>query len=534
MVDCDKFKPTGNKPESSFNNNKDERDKFLYCNKYCPTGDHYIEFNIDNVQISNGPGDLTNCKKCSKLDIGRKPDEYNDYIDQCNRTGNEDNWKQNQMNYYNSLNISSPGQQSVNLLTGLNWSYASYLNNPKRHYRNINDLSKIKDEQIGVNTDFCQEERRKGNDGFRNFNNNPSLKRKLTIGCQIHKYYEDTDFPVSDNFLEERFPTRKNDITKLRREINSRFGGNVKIDPDIISKWIQYGDNMSPNEQDRNSNIIDALNNINVGDTYPPEIIIFQEVSEYEALLFGDPQQATDRLRNELIDVFSGVGENQSFEICMNSKLDNNLVKYCNNKSHVEIQEDIKNLSSISEIKPCQIDYIEDKLKKISIINFNEAHECMELLNLSETCLSKLPVSTKMLQTAHLIFQVVGLDNINLNEISVGSKEYQQLTSLIHRLTPYIKTSIERIIEISKQYESKTCGQISTTTHMLDTLYTDLFIKSKEVSVNFDAFKFIPTFLIKDTNIEEFVRTIILMVIAISAVYVLLLVIRNPYIPPSK
>lgn len=534
MVNCDKFKPTGNKPESSFNN-KVKRDTFLYCNKYCPTGDHYIEFNIDNVQISNGPGDLTHCKKCSKL--SSNSEKYDEYINQCASPSEPDkDWKQNQMDYYNSLNISSPGQQSVNLLTGLNWSYASYLEDTF--------LEELTGENIGVNTGFCSFERGKGDNGFSDYDANPSLKRKLMIGCQIHKYYEDTDFPVSDKFLEERFPSRKNDITKLREEINSNFGGNVKIDPEIVGLvgtggnlpdgWIQYGDNMSPNEQERNRNVINALNNINVGDTYPPEIIIFQEVSEYEALLFGDPQRATDRLRNELIDVFSGVGENQAFEICMNSKLDNNLVKYCNNKSHVEIQEDIKNLSSISEIKPCQIDYIEDKLKKISIINFDEAHECMKLLNLSETCLSKLPISTKMLQTAHLIFHVVGLDKINLTEISVGSKEYEQLTSLIHRLTPYIKTSIERIIEISKHYESKTCGQISTTTHMLDTLYTDLFIKSKEVSVNFDAFKFIPTFLIKDTNIEEFVRTIILMVIAISAVYVLLLVIRNPYMPPSK
>ena len=522
MVNCDKFKPIGD--ESKYNTNKSKRNKFLYCNKYCPTGDHYIEFNIDNVQISNGPGDLTNCKKCSKL--SSNSEKYDEYIDQCASPPEPGkDWKQNQIDYYNSLNISSPGQQSVNYLTGLNWSYASYLE----------DTTNINDDNIGVNQSFCDTQRNQ-EDPFSDYDTNPSLKRKLMIGCQIHKYYEDeeTDFPVSDEFLKERFPTRKNDITQLRRDINSNFGGNVVVDPDIISNWTTYWGSMSPSEKDKNNNVKTALNNINVGDKYPPDIIIFQEVSEYEALLFGDPQQATDRLRNELIDVFSGVGENQAFERCMNSKLDNNLVKYCNNKSHVEIQEDIKNLSSISEIKPCQIDYIEDKLKKISIINFDEAHECMKLLNLSETCLSKLPVSTKMLQTAHLIFHVVGLDKINLTEISLRSKEYQQLTSLIHRLTPYIKTSIERIIEISKHYESKTCGQISTTTHMLDTLYTDLFIKSKEVSVNFDAFKFIPTFLIKDTNIEEFVRTIILMVIAISAVYVLLLVIKNPYIPPSK
>ena len=58
-------------------------------------------------------------------------------------------------------------------------------------------------------------------------------------------------------------------------------------------------------------------------------------------------------------------------------------------------------------------------------------------------------------------------------------------------------------------------------------MYTDTFVKSKEVSINFNAFDVIPKFLIKDTNIEEFVRSILLMIVAICGVYVLLMFLKG-------
>ena len=219
MVNCDEFKPT--EDNSKYNTSRG-RNKFLYCNKYCPTGDYYIKFNIDNVQISNGPGDLTHCKECSSLSLNSE--KYDEYINQCASPSEPGkNWKQNQKDYYNSLNVSSKGEKSENYLTGEKWSYGSYLE----------DTTNINDNNIGVNTGFCNIQRDR-KDPFSDYDANPSLKRKLMIGCQIHKYYEDTDFPVSDHLLKKRFPTRRNDITQLRKDINSRYGGNVKIDPEIV------------------------------------------------------------------------------------------------------------------------------------------------------------------------------------------------------------------------------------------------------------------------------------------------------------
>ena len=139
-----------------------------------------------------------------------------------------------------------------------------------------------------------------------------------------------------------------------------------------------------------------------------------------------------------------------------------------------------------------------------------------------------------MLEVAYLIFHTIGLDQIDLQNIKPGSAEYIKLTNLVDRLTPYIKMAIKKIIDISKYYEETTCERQSTTTHVLERIYIDLFEKSKEVSINFNALDLIPTYLIRDTNIEEFVKTIILMVIAIAAVYVLLMILNRPPVPVAK
>ena len=58
-------------------------------------------------------------------------------------------------------------------------------------------------------------------------------------------------------------------------------------------------------------------------------------------------------------------------------------------------------------MKPWSNRYIEDKLKRISIVDIDDAQECMELLNIAETC-SEVPVSTRMLKIAYIFFILVG------------------------------------------------------------------------------------------------------------------------------
>ena len=173
----------------------------------------------------------------------------------------------------------------------------------------------------------------------------------------------------------------------------------------------------------------------------------------------------------------------------------------------------------------------EDKLKVIATMEPDDAMECMNILNLGEMICDK-GVSDRMLKMGYLVFHIIGLDKMDLDTIERGSKDYYHLTKILDRLTPYIRRAVRKILEISKHYELKTCGYESTTTHVLETIYMDVFEKTKEVDVHIDSLDFIPTYLIKDTNMMEFTRTIILLIVAIAGVYVLLMVLNRPV--PNK
>ena len=50
----------------------------------------------------------------------------------------------------------------------------------------------------------------------------------------------------------------------------------------------------------------------------------------------------------------------------------------------------------------------------------------------------------------------------------------------------------------------------------------------KEVDVNIQGLDLIPTYLIKDTNMMEFARTIILLIVMIAGIYVLMMILNRP------
>ena len=117
---------------------------------------------------------------------------------------------------------------------------------------------------------------------------------------------------------------------------------------------------------------------------------------------------------------------------------------------------------------------------------------------------------------------------MHLDGIKPGSRKYQKLKHILDRLTPYIRRAVKKIIEISKYYEKQTCGFESASTHILETIYDDVFEKTKEVDINIQGLDLIPTYLIKDTNMMEFARTIILLIVMIAGIYVLMMILNRP------
>ena len=252
--------------------------------------------------------------------------------------------------------------------------------------------------------------------------------------------------------------------------------------------------------------------------------IIFEEIYDYWKFLNSKKRESgVDGVH--FSDIFSGLSSNAEFEMCMNTIFDNKLHQDKNYDN--KIQERIKSAEKISDLSEEEIDYIEDKLKTIATIKPEQAEECMNILNIGES-ICNTDVSNKMLKMGFLVFHIIGLDKMDLDHIEPGSMEYYNLTRILDRLTPYIRQATKKIIEISKYYEEKMCGRESTTTHVLDVIYKDVFEKSTEVNVGINAMDFVPTYLIKDTNLVEFIKTIMLMIIGICAIYVLLMVLTRP------
>ena len=212
----------------------------------------------------------------------------------------------------------------------------------------------------------------------------------------------------------------------------------------------------------------------------------------------------------------------------MNNLFDDRL--HTNKDYDHDIQEKISNHKSITKLTNKELNYIEDKLKIIAILEPEDAMECMNILNIGQTYCDK-GISDRMLNMGYLVFHIIGLDNMGLDTIKNGSHDYHKLTAILDRLTPYIRRAVKKIIDISKHYELKNCGNISVQTHVMETVYNDIFEKKEEMEIHIDSLKYIPESLIRDTTTLEFAKTIILLIVSIAGIYVLLMILNRPPYP---
>jgi hypothetical protein len=357
---------------------------------------------------------------------------------------------------------------------------------------------------------------------------NPDLDPNSVRICEIINFYKNSE----QLYLEE---------PHLSEEIRRQFGTanqvstSGSIDYTLPNLSTEYGGGNTIQDYKNaihskrgyyvanNPTIVDYLNLVNLPS---PDNIISEEIYDFWIELNRrDTTKSSDIGGVNLQDLFSGQPSSTEFEICMNGLFDRRL--HSNKDYDSDIQETISNHTSIIQLTHTEINYIEDKLKVIATMEPDDAMECMNILNLGEMICDK-GISDRMLKMAYLVFHIIGLDKMDLDTIERGSKDYYHLTKILDRLTPYIRRAVKKILEISKHYELKTCGYESTTTHVLETIYMDVFEKTKEVDVHIDSLDFIPTYLIKDTNMMEFAKTIILLIVTIAAVYVLLMVLNRP------
>ena len=355
--------------------------------------------------------------------------------------------------------------------------------------------------------------------------------------CEIVNFYVNTDGyltgSVLDNAIKSQFGTpgtmNNNELERvlppLPEELYPGGGGDIVEDyknfihlnrgkyitEDILG-WI--------NEKRRGDDLVKPT----------PDKIIMEEI--YEAWIELTNFKRTTPGASDALDglsiqsFFEGQPSSTEFEMCMNTIFDNQLHDKYKDHDH-NIQERISKHKDITHLHPREVDYIEDKLKIIATLNPEDAMECMNILNIGEMICDK-GVSDRMLKMGYLVMHIIGLDKMHLDGIQPGTHKYQKLKHILDRLTPYIRRAVKKIIDISKYYEKQTCGFESASTHILETIYDDVFEKTKEVDVNIQGLDLIPTYLIKDTNMMEFARTIILLIVMIAGIYVLMMILNRP------
>jgi len=176
--------------------------------------------------------------------------------------------------------------------------------------------------------------------------------------------------------------------------------------------------------------------------------------------------------------MFSGLKYDESFESCVNDKLNTGSDDY-------NIQERIYNYTSINEFTPSDINYLKKKLRKIITIETDQVNECMDLLNLGKS-ICQTGVADKTMMIGSLIFKIMGNDKVDI--MRANETEKVKLNTLVNELGPLIPKAIQNIIRISIEYETRVCNKPSNTTTLLEKLHTELYTKQTQVTLDINPY----------------------------------------------
>jgi len=497
------------------------RDDVLNCTGLCGPG-MYIDIDTSN----NTP--TGTCVPCPP-DYDSDTDNRGGGISQC--ADGTDSWYENQLD--------------TNFLKGDRRWYKKEIWNQfePENVENLNDTSKSYSNVVcstalnAVNGDGVKQKVNDINAAIpdANMTNNGFIE-----ACEILDGYLSIEQPMSDAEIKQLIGTKnkiKNssgklvdgkdlDMDKIRKEIHSKRGENIPIIQEVMNTWsTNYTKNFLEPEPPLDPK--DIPEGYGLGDfnwspssTYTKKHIVLSEVYDYINDTNVEKKSKNPVTGINFGSIFKDMKLNTDFETCMDTVLDMNFKNrtYCDNKTPEELDGDISKLQSIQGLQNCHLDYIEDRLKTIATLQVNDVDECMKHYNLTETFDCDESISDKMLKIAYLIFHIVGFDNIDLSKIKEGTPEYVHLRTIIDRLTPYIKPSIKKIIDISKYYEEETCGKQSVTTHMLDTIYQDFFDMSVNNKIDISQITLIPD-NIKYGNMNDLGKLIIWIVSLSFAFY---------------
>ena len=312
------------------------------------------------------------------------------------------------------------------------------------------------------------------------------------------------------------YPEGYTAIAPLRNDINSGRGSLVQCSEENRPTWMLECDVHEPEPPAPASH-------------FGPQNIIYEEVIDFfnslreERLKRLERDQATPggQTETDRLSLMGIIGEdagNPLFEECMNELFETEFLPppY---ESELEVMNEIRSITSINDLTPNHITYIRLKLKKIAQTNESDALACMNRLNIGES-ICHTGISDKILNAAYLVSAMMGMNNLDVSTIERGTPEYMRLTRLINELGYLLPQAFKKIIDISLFYEEQYCGSVTTSTRVLEQLYTNLYEKNRKVEINL-----MPSFdinsLIDNDPIYFFQKMAIIFVIAYSGSIIL-------------
>lgn len=329
-------------------------------------------------------------------------------------------------------------------------------------------------------------------------------------------YVEDID----DGEFYNNFPEGYIDMTTLRNDINRDRGSLVKCYQDNIPSWTNF--ECSGTNPMTDGDIPEEAS----GSHFGPEHIIYEEVIDFfnfrreemarELVPTGTQQTEQDRV--SLMGMIGDAAANPLFEECMNELFETDFLPP-SYESELEIMNEIRSITNINDLTQEHITYIRLKLKKIAQTDETDAVSCMNRLNIGES-ICNTGISDKILKSAYLVSAMMGMNNLDVSTIERGTPEYMRLTRLINELGYLLPQAFKKIIDISLFYEEQYCGSVTTSTRVLEQIYTNLYENNRNVEINI-----MPSFdintLIDNDPIYFFQKMAIIFVIAYSASIVL-------------
>ena len=184
--------------------------------------------------------------------------------------------------------------------------------------------------------------------------------------------------------------------------------------------------------------------------------------------------------------------------------------------------------NKISDYKDEHYTYIEDKVSAFLKLEPSNYENCLKNMNNYKNIVCKGGIINASMYILSNIFTFF-IKNIDIYKIQPETDDYKNLKRLYDIFLTNINSIVKKTIDISKYFENKLCGKLSTTTTLADLTYNNIFDKECKNSSTVD-YKLFDKVNLKVSFLEKLSKSFfgqIIIFIAIAYIFIKLINMLN-------